>query len=66
MLYVGTIHKMNDRAKWTATSRNLMQVINDQEFYDDVISYAPHMDLTLLVMPTRRLPLEHTVRCNSC
>lgn len=40
----------------------LVQVITDQEFYDDIMTFAPHMDLTLLVMPTRRLPLEQTVR----
>lgn len=47
------------KAKWG--KRNPEEVINDQEFYDDIMSYAPHMDLTLLVMPTRRLPLEQTV-----
>jgi hypothetical protein len=39
----------------------LLQVIADQEFYDDVMSCAPYLDMTLLVMPTRRLPLEQTV-----
>jgi hypothetical protein len=40
----------------------LRQVISDQEFYDDVMSYAAHMGISLLVMPTRRLSLEQTVR----
>lgn len=46
-------------SKWMLLSR---QVISDQEFYDDVMSYAPYMGISLLVMPTRRLPLEQTVR----
>ena len=40
----------------------MWQVIADQEFYDDVMSYAPHMGISLLVVATRRLPLEQTVR----
>jgi hypothetical protein len=47
------------KGKWGR--RNPEEVVSDQEFYDDVMSYAPHMGISLLVMPTRRLPLEQTV-----